>query len=71
MKLQIKLTPLDEKKQPVLFIFTERYYNSDFMPFLVIPSTVSPGRYQFSVVATYSDGRVLESEPLERPVDVL
>ena len=69
--LQIKLSSLDGQKQTVLFMFADRAYNSDYPPGLVIPSSVAPGRYRFTVVATYSDGRVLESEPLERPVDIL
>lgn len=70
VNLQIKLVGLNESKQPFLFTFSTTYYNSDYPPGLVIPSSVSSGRYQFFVVATYPDGRVVESEPLERPVDI-
>lgn len=70
VNLQIKLVKPGEPNQPVLFTFLAGYYNSDYPPHLVIPSSVAPGRYQFFVVATYPDGRVVESEPLERSVDI-
>jgi hypothetical protein len=70
VKLDIKLTPIDDSGQSIRFMFSNRSYNGDYPPALVIPATIQPGRYLFRVVATYIDGIISESEPLERTVEV-
>ncbi len=70
VKLDIRLTSIDNSGQSTQFLFTNQSYSGDYPPALIIPATVQPGRYVLSVVATYTDGIVSESEPLERIVEV-
>ena len=67
-KLEIKLTSINDPKHIILFTFRTGNYNSDYPDPLTIPSTVPVGTYSLSVLATYPNGLILESEPLERPV---
>lgn len=70
VRLDIKLTAADGSAQSTQFLFSTQAYNSDYAPGLAIPATISPGRYIMRVIATYNDGIVSESEPLERIVEV-
>ncbi|QJD78339.1 hypothetical protein [Spirosoma rhododendri] len=70
VKLDIKLTSIDNSGQSTRFLFSNQSYNGDYPPALNVPATVQSGRYILSVVATYTDGTVSESEPLERIVEV-
>ncbi len=70
VKLDIQLTAIDALGRSSRFIFSNESYNGDYPPVLVIPVTVQPGRYSMRAIATYNDGTVSESEPLERVIEV-
>ncbi|MBD2699599.1 hypothetical protein IC229_03050 [Spirosoma sp. BT702] len=69
-KLDVKLTDANSPDQTVVFRYRTGRYNSDYPGGLAIPNTIIPGKYTLRIVATYSDGTVVESEPLERYVIV-
>ena len=68
VKLDIQLTAIDGVGQSTRFTFSNESYSYEYPPALIVPATVSPGRYSLHVIATYNDGTVRVSEPLERVV---
>lgn len=70
VKLEIQLTAIDGLGQSSRFTFSNESYSYEYPPALIVSATVQPGRYSMRVIATYNDGTVSESEPLERVVEV-
>ncbi|GAB3707897.1 hypothetical protein GCM10027592_42460 [Spirosoma flavus] len=67
-KLDVKLTDINSPDRAIVFRYRTGRYNSDYPGGLKIPDTVAPGNYTLRIVATYPNGTVVESEPLERYV---
>lgn len=70
VKLAVQLTAIDGLGQSSRFVFSDESYSYEYPPSLIVPATIQPGRYKMHVIATYNDGTVSESEPLERVVEV-
>ncbi|GAB3987166.1 hypothetical protein GCM10028807_06380 [Spirosoma daeguense] len=69
-KLEVKLTDVDNLTRSVVFTYRTGSFNGDYPGGLKIPESVTPGKYSLRIVATYSSGKVIESEPLERQIIV-